>query len=128
MEREAVPLFFMGTSYRDLVVFPEEVQHEVGFALFRAQQGARHVAAKPLKGFGGASVLEIAVNDRSGTYRTVYSVKFQHAVYVLHAFQKKSTRGIKRPRREIELVQARLDLAAEHYEEHKYELEPKEER
>lgn len=87
----------------------------MGFALRRAQTGGKHIDAKPLKGFGGAGVLEIVENDDGNTYRAVYTVKFAGVVYVLHAFQKKSTKGIATPQREIDLVKERLRRAEEHY-------------
>jgi len=102
---------WVGSSYKDFVAFPDLVQDTMGYALYMAQTGRTHAAAKPLKGFGGAGVLEIIEDDRDGTYRTVYTVKFESAVYVLHAFQKKSKRGIQTPREELELVRRRLRVA-----------------
>jgi len=64
------------------------VQDTFGFALHQAQAGRKHGQAKPLKGFGSAAVLEVVESSRDGTYRAVYTVKFVHAVYVLHCFQK----------------------------------------
>ena len=93
---------------RDLRAFPEEVRHVVGFALYVAQTGGKHVCSKPLRGFGGAGVLEVVADHAGDTYRAVYTVRFGDAVYVLHAFQKKSKRGIATPAREIELVRRRL--------------------
>jgi phage-related protein len=87
----------------------------MGLALFEAQQGRKAAFAKPLRGYGGAGVLE-AVNDFDGdTFRTVYTVRFAEIVYVLHAFQKKSRRGVATPRNEMELVSSRLQRAAEDY-------------
>ena len=105
------PVEWIGSSYKDYVAFPESVQDSMGHALYLAQTGRTHLAAKPLKGFGGAGVLEIVEDDRGGTYRAVYTVKFDAAVYVLHAFQKKSKRGTATPREEIELVRRRLKIA-----------------
>lgn len=73
--------------------------------------------AKPLKGFGGAGVFEVVANDEGGTYRAVYTVKFEHAVYVLHAFQKKSRKGIATPAEEIDKIKAWLKLAKQHHKE-----------
>jgi phage-related protein len=109
------PLYFMGSSRDDLRDFPEDVKDTFGFALYLAQRGEMHVHAKPLRGFGGAGVLEIVENDVSGTYRTVYTVRLRAAVYVLHAFQKKSRRGIETPPQELDLVRARLRLAEQHH-------------
>ncbi len=85
----------------------------MGYALYRAQLGETPASAKPLRGFGGASVLEIVRDHDGDTYRAVYTVRFETAVYVLHVFQKKSTRGIATPKREIDLIRARLARAAE---------------
>ncbi len=99
----------------DFAAFPAVVQREMGYALYLAQMGERHTAvAKTLKGFHGGSVMEIRESTNSGTYRTVYTVKFGDAVYVLHAFQKKSRQGIATPKAEIEIVMKRLkELVAE---------------
>lgn len=83
----------------------------MGYALYLAQTGRMPASAKPLKGFAGAGVVELIEDDRSGTYRAVYTVKFANAIYVLHAFQKKSKRGIATPREEIDKVRRRLKIA-----------------
>ena len=88
---------------------------DVGHALFAAQEGKIDPAGKPLRGFGGASVLEIVASHRGGAWRVVYTVRFADAIYVLNVFQKKSTKGIKTPVREIELVRRRL-AEAERYD------------
>jgi phage-related protein len=108
-------LFWVSSAREDLRKFPEAVKRSMGFALRRAQAGGKHLDAKPLQGFGGAGVLEIVEDDDGKTYRAVYTVKFAGAVYVLHAFQKKSTQGISTPHREIDLIKARLKRAEEHY-------------
>lgn len=87
----------------------------MGFALYQAQIGRMHSSAKPLKGFGGAGVVEIVDDHKGDTYRTVYTVKFDNAIYVLHAFQKKSKRGIKTPQAEIDLVKRRQKAAEDDY-------------
>ncbi|NLN75179.1 MAG: addiction module toxin RelE [Armatimonadetes bacterium] len=115
MDAQGKPLLWIGSSLDDLREFPEDVKRVMGFALRRAQDGCKHINAKPLKGFGGAGVLEIVENDDGNTYRGVYTVKFAGVVYVLHAFQKKSTKGICTPKREIDLVKDRLKRAEEHY-------------
>ncbi len=102
---------WVGPSRRDLKAFPSEVQDATGFALYWAQRGERHPNSKPLKGFGNAGVLEIVEYFDGDTYRTVYTVRMRTAVYVLHAFQKKSTRGIATPQRESELIKTRLAWA-----------------
>ena len=105
------PVEWIGSSYRDFVALPEAIQNTMGYALYLAQTGRVHASGKPLKGFGGAGVVELVEDDRHGTYRAVYTVKFESAIYVLHAFQKKSKKGIKTPRAEIELVRRRLKIA-----------------
>jgi phage-related protein len=104
-------LVWVSTAREDLKAFPRQVQRAVGFALFRAQQGSMPASAKPLKGFGGAGVLEIVDDFDGDAYRAVYTVQFAAAVYVLHAFQKKSTRGVATSRRDLALIRARLRLA-----------------
>jgi phage-related protein len=107
----------MGSSREDLKDFPEQVRRDVGQALYAAQQGETDPAAKPLKGFGGTSVMEIVDRHDANTYRAVYTVKFAGRIYVLHAFQKKSKRGIATPQKDIELIRQRLAAAERHYRE-----------
>jgi phage-related protein len=104
-------LVWIASSLKDLRDFPEDVRQVMGFALYTAQSGGKHVAAKPLQGYRGAGVLEVVDDCDGDTYRTVYTVRFPDAVYVLHAFQKKSKRGTATPRHDIEVVNARLELA-----------------
>ncbi len=91
------------------------MKQDIGYALFEAQKGQKSDAAKPLKGFRGAGVLEIIERFDGDTYRAVYTVKFQKIVYVLHCFQKKSKSGIKTPQQEIDLIKQRLKIAEEDY-------------
>lgn len=105
------PLIWIGSSHRDLMVLPAEVRRLFGFALSLAQAGDRHEAAKVLRGYGGAGVLEVVEHDAGGTYRAVYTIKFERAVYVLHCFQKKSKRGIATSKSDLELIKARLKIA-----------------
>jgi phage-related protein len=100
----------MGDSLDVLRRFPAPVQDEVGYAVYLAQIGGKHVAAKALKGFG-ARVLEVVADHRGDTFRAVYTVRLADIVYVLHAFQKKSTKGISTSRRDLDLVEARLKVA-----------------
>lgn len=109
------PLFWTGSSKEELLSFPEAVKDEIGTALSVAQFGGKHPKAKPWKGEGGG-VLEIVADHRGDTYRAVYTVKFERAVYVLHAFQKKSPKGRKTPRGEVDLIARRLRVATEDYE------------
>jgi phage-related protein len=105
------PLEWIGSSKKDLMALPLEVRKFFGHALDFAQRGGQHGAAKVLKGFGGAGVLEILENDEGGTYRAVYTVKFEAAVFVLHCFQKKSKSGIATPKEDMEIIHARLKVA-----------------
>lgn len=114
---EVKPVFWMGSSLKDLREFPDEVRDEIGFALYQAQLGQKPPTAKPLKGFGGATVLEIIDDFQTDTYRAVYTVRFPGAVYVLHAFQKKSKRGSEVPKVDSELIKSRLKKAEADYQE-----------
>src|ERR1700735_1877420 len=107
------PVVWVRDSRKNLQSFPDEVQGEVGYALYQAQLGRKHLSAKPMKGYLGAGVLEIIEDFDGDTYRVVYTVKLKDAVYVLHAFQKKSKTGIKTPMREIHLINQRLAEARE---------------
>ena len=107
------PVVWLGNSLDELKKFPDEVQDEMGYALYQAQINKKHPNAKPLKGFKGAGVLEIVDNYDGDTYRTVYTVKLAGVVYVLHAFQKKSKKGIATPPKDIELIKTRLKLATQ---------------
>lgn len=115
-EKPPKPVRWMGSSRDDLRVLPEAVKRRVGGALWEAQIGGKAPFAKPLKGFGGGSVLEIVDDFDGNTYRAVYTVKFARAVYVLHVFQKKSRRRIATPRADVALVEHRLKLAKVDYE------------
>jgi len=111
------PVRWVGSSRDDLRLFPEDVRNRVGGALWEAQLGRKAPYAKPLRGFGDAGVLEV-VDDHDGeTYRAVYTVRFVGIVYVLHAFQKKSRRGIATPKSDIALIRKRLQRAREDYEQ-----------
>ncbi len=106
------PIQFLGDSRRMIKTFPAPVRGEIGYALDRAQRGKTHPAAKPMKAISPA-VMEIVSDDRGDTFRAVYTVKLRNAVYVLHAFQKKSKRGIATPKAEIDLIRQRLKRAIE---------------
>lgn len=103
---------WIGSSKKDLMTFPAEVQHDIGFALTTAQFGGKHESAKPWKGLG-AGVMEIVSDYDTNTYRAIYTVNIGDVIYVLHAFQKKSKSGISTPREEIELIKARYKKAVE---------------
>lgn len=114
-EVAAKPVRWIGSSKEDLSVFPAEVKGRVGQALWKAQTGSKASFAKPLKGFGGAGVLEVVDDFDGETYRAAYTVRFADVVYVLHAFHKKSRRGIETPKSDIDLIEARLIRAKEDY-------------
>ena len=105
------PLVWVGSSKKDLMALPINVRKFFGHALDFAQHGDRHDAAKVLKGFGGAGVLEVVEDDAGGTYRAVYTVKFEEAVFVLHCFQKKSKSVIATPKEDRAIIRARLKVA-----------------
>jgi phage-related protein len=109
------PVLWIGSSFKDFREFPDPVQDSMGYALYMAQIGLKHDRAKPLKGFGGAGVLELVADHVGDTFRAVYTVKFAAAVYVLHAFQKKSKTGAKTPIEDLELIQRRLKAAEADY-------------
>ncbi len=112
------PLHFVGSSQKDIRNFPPPVRREAGFAIHVAQDGGKAINAVPLVGFSGAHVLEVVINEDGNTYRAVYTVKFEDAVYVLHAFQKKSKKGCETPRPDIALIRKRFVKAREHYIKH----------
>jgi len=112
MKRLPKPGVWLGDTLATLRACPQDVQDEVGYALYLAQIGAKCEGAKPLKGLG-AGVLEVIADHRGDTYRAVYTVPFAERVYVLHVFQKKSKKGIATPQSEIDLVRQRLKRAAE---------------
>ena len=109
------PLHWVGSSKKDYLAFPAEVQDDMGYALGLAQLGAKHPHAKLWKGEGGG-VFEVVEDHRGDTYRAVYTVRFAGAVYVLHAFQKKSKAGIKTPLEDVRLIGERLQRAQQDYE------------
>lgn len=114
---EEKPLIWLASCKKDLLAFPDEVIDVIGYALDFAQQGGKHPDAKPLAGYKGGGVLEIVDDFDGDTYRAVYTVKFEGAVFALHAFQKKSKKGIETPKADLEKVQTRLKAAEKMYAE-----------
>jgi len=110
------PLYWVGSAKRDLLGFPDAVRDYVGIALSVAQFGGKHGSVKPWKGEGGG-VMEVVANHSGDTWRAVYTVRFEEAVYVLHAFQKKAAKGIKTTHSDIRLIAERLRQARKDYEE-----------
>ena len=115
LARGETPLDWVGSSKRDFLAFPEAVKDEMGNALGLAQFGSKHPKAKPWKG-QGPGVFEVVEDHDGDAYRVVYTVRFREVLYVLHAFQKKSPKGIKTARSDIELVEQRLKAAQRDYE------------
>ena len=111
---EPKPVEWVGSSLNDLKAFPGKVRDRVGFALFQAQIGLKHPDAKPLSGMG-SGVMEVVSRFDGDTYRAVYTVRFAEAIYVLHAFQKKSKQRIATPKSERDLIRQRLKVAEQHY-------------
>lgn len=111
------PIFWVGSSKDDLSAFPEDVKKEAGFSLYMAQCGGKAINTVPMVGFGGANVLEVVIDDTGNTYRAVYTVRFSNAIYVLHAFQKKSVKGKATPKPDMNLIKSRLRSAHEHYQQ-----------
>lgn len=101
------PAVFVGASRKELQACPAAVRREIGQSLFEAQLGEKPANAKPLKGFG-SGVLEIRNSHDGDTFRAVYTVRLEGVLYVLHAFQKKSTKGVSTPQRHLDLVRQRL--------------------
>ncbi len=116
-EPKLKPVDWLGSSCEDLRDFPKAVRREIGIALQEAQSGGKLPNVKPLKGFGGAGVLEVVENYDGDAYRAVYTVKFAERIYVLHVFQKKSKQGIATPKATIDLIRKRLKEAEKDYKE-----------
>jgi phage-related protein len=102
------PVKWLGSTRKDVRSFPRPVRRDIGIALYAAQHDEIDPAARPMKGFGGSSVVEIVSDFRGDTWRAVYTVRFAEAVCVLHAFQKKAKRGIATPRQNLDLIRRRL--------------------
>lgn len=119
MKKAIKPLYWLGSSLKNLKEMPEEVQNMFGHALYLAQLGEKHRAAKPLKGFTGSGVLEVVEDCEGSTFRAVYTVKIGEVVYVLHVFQKKSKSGIATPKQDIDLIESRLKQAMEMHKNRK---------
>ena len=107
------PLIWMGSSKKDLGALPSSVVDTFGYALYVAQTGKRHEQTKILRGFGDAGVIEVVESANRSTYRAVYTVRFDDAVYVLHVFQKKSKSGVATPKPDMDLIEERLKQATD---------------
>jgi phage-related protein len=106
--RSLKPVIWIASSRRDFRELPDDVKSMMGYALYVAQQGGKHRDAKPLKGFGGAGVVEIVTDHHGATFRAIYTVRFAKAIYVLHVFQKKAKKGRATPKIEMKLIEQRL--------------------
>jgi len=111
------PVVWVGTSRKDLKDFPDGAQDKIGTALQRTQYGSRPASVRTLSGFGSANVAEIKVSDDGDAYRAVYTARFAEYIFVLHAFQKKSSHGAETAKRDVEMIRVRLKLAEAMYEE-----------
>ncbi|MCG2711560.1 MAG: type II toxin-antitoxin system RelE/ParE family toxin [Candidatus Omnitrophica bacterium] len=114
-KKEDKKLVWIGSALDDIREFPEDVKDDIGYALRQVQKSEKPASAKPLKGFSGASVLEIIEDYCTDTYRACCTVRFSEVVYVLHCFQKKSKKGIETPKQDIELIKRRLKVAEADY-------------
>ena len=108
------PLLWLASSWKDYADFPPKVQEAFGFELFLAQTGQHPPSAKVLKGIGNG-IVELVEDFDSDTYRAVYTVRFDTAIYVLHCFKKKSKQGIKTPQSDIDLIKRRFRDAEADY-------------
>jgi len=115
MSSDTRPIIYLGSSIKDLQKLPSGVKDVFAQGLYAASLGENPIGSKVLKGFGGRSVVELIEDYNSDTYRAVYTVKFKEAVYVLHIFKKKSTKGIATPKKDKELIEKRLKDAVAHY-------------
>jgi len=111
VDKQLKTVIWIGASKKELLEFPEEVVDEVGYILYRVQNNQNHPNVKSLKGFNG--VFEIVSDYQTDTYRTVYALKLSNAIFILHAFKKKSKSGIKTPKQNIDLIKERLKKAQE---------------
>jgi phage-related protein len=116
MVRIARPLVRIGRSRDDMRRLPRDVQGSFGFDLYRVQCGEHPRGARPLKGYGGAGVVELVEDHDGNTCRAVYTVRFAEIVYVLHVFQKKSRSGIATPKPDVDMIKSRLRRAEEEYD------------
>ena len=116
-DEDEKPLFWIASCKKDLLTFPADVHDVMGYALDLAQRGGKHPDAKPLKGYKGSGVLEIVDDYDGDTYRGIYTVRFDGAVYALDAFQKKSPKGIGTAQVDLDRIKRRLKRAEEYYAE-----------
>lgn len=106
--KELKPLYWLGSSHKDLMEMPEEVKDIFGFALYQTQMGQRHPKAKPFHIPGESGLLEIVESYDGDAYRAIYTINYADAIYVIHCFQKKSVSGIKTPKHHVDMIEERL--------------------
>jgi len=111
------PVVWVGSSRKDLREFPAGAQDKIGAALQQVQYGSRPASVRTLSGFGSGNVAEIKVSDDGDAYRAVYTARFAEYIFVLHAFQKKSSYGIETAKQDVEMIRTRLKLAEARYKE-----------
>ncbi|MEO6221927.1 MAG: type II toxin-antitoxin system RelE/ParE family toxin [Vicinamibacterales bacterium] len=119
----AKPVRWIASAKEDLSAFPADVKWRVGSAIWQAQIGSKADYAKPLRGFGGTRVLEVVDDYDGDTYRAAYTIQFAEVLYVLHAFQKKSRKGIETPKADVDLIRDRLVRAKQDYQEWRKNLQ-----
>lgn len=115
LSKDEKPLHWVGSSKRDFLAFPDRVKDEMGNALGLAQFGGKHPAAKAWRG-AGPGVFELVEHFDGDTFRAIDTVRFTEVIYVLHAFQKKSPRGIRTAQTDVQQVARRLKVAQQDYE------------
>ncbi|MDN3507737.1 MAG: type II toxin-antitoxin system RelE/ParE family toxin [Simkaniaceae bacterium] len=120
-KKQIKTVLWISSAKRDLMKMPAKAISDLGYAIYEAQKGNHPRIAKPLKGFSGTEVLELVENFRGDTFRAVYTIKYHDVLIVLHAFEKKSTKGISTPKKEIDLIHERLKHAKQVYEDWKKE-------
>ncbi len=112
------PIIYLGSSRKDLKKLHSDVRDVFAQGLYAASLGKSPIGSKILKGFGGRHVVELREDHRSATYRAVYTVRFKEAIYVLHVFKKKSTKGIATPKKDKDVIEKRLRDAVSHHKQH----------
>src|SRR2546428_4538002 len=105
--RKTRPVSWIRGALKEFETFPQEAKSICLAALTIAAEGGKADIAKPMKGMG-SGVFELALPHRGDAFRVIYAVQLGEAIWVVHAFQKKSTRGIKTPQHEVDLIKERL--------------------
>lgn len=111
----AKELYFMASAYDDLLAMPLQVRKEFGHTLWLVQKGEMPANATLFEGSRANEIMKLTERFDTDTYRAVYAAKFEHAIFVLHVFKKKSKSGIRTPQKEVEAVEKRLQQAKADY-------------